>query len=805
MSETSKYNQNLFDYMRIAPVKESQGGHITNESLVKAVTLNENLKVLGWTLKPEDVVAVAGMSDEEMDTLYSQIKSMTREVKAKPMYPDFPRQVMKMDEAQLRFHQMVHYFSTYGIESIFGVEVKRGWLPDVQDTEKTEEDVTLLGAKTIELIPEKEKYTTPMLRILSKKERMSDGERTIVAEAARSVSTEFLSSLHVPFKENMESLFMVLAENPDRKAACQNLRAICQHSGDALRFMEKYLNKNGFHLKTSEKKMFSRLLESFSAKDLRENLAQPESKKTRYMEVIRHLDYGKYAKNKKTLGIVKSYRELKSWHKRAWDMIDRFRYTKDRQAFQEAIDFIAQRPGEMLRMLATLNRCNPDGERGEKAITDVLVKNAGKLSVQSILGVINTAPGASTLAYTRKKAEQLAVKSHKAEVAAFCYSGKKSQAASRMAKKYEQEAKQAAVLEEVLLSQRECEFETIREQATAALSAKLQSIETPIRGKKVFLREEPFDLSSTIADPAHKSMGSGYIPDFTAVKIPDNVRIVRAFVYWNDKSRADLDLHGVIKDSEGRTLNIGWNSEYKNRFENGDAVFSGDITHSDAAEYVDIDFKNDPSGIGTMVYVGMNVDFYSWDGGSYMESGFSDLDECFVGLMAVSKTNENVKIYDPKNCFFTKSLDNVHDKGYQFGFIDVKNRTLYFIGKGIDHGQAMNPVMPEIRIPEKGELSVRDYLQMMAKAQGAEFVESEEEADIVLTMAKPENDKEISLIDNNFFYDASQAAEEVSGVESIQLDRGENVLEEEMDIAGDEEYIGDLGSVDDRDHDDGLR
>ena len=43
------------------------------------------------------------------------------------------------------------------------------------------------------------------------------------------------------------------------------------------------------------------------------------------------------------------------------------------------------------------------------------------------------------------------------------------------------------------------------------------------------------------------------------------------------------------------------------------------------------------------------------------------------------------------------------------------------------------------------------YLELLFKAQGAEVCESEEEADIVLVMGKAEKEKEVSIIDANFF------------------------------------------------------
>jgi hypothetical protein len=120
------YHKLLLDELRFV-VYEKGDASLTEELLTKAVTLNENLKSLGYVLSPADIAALA--VSPSLDGFYESVKSMMGRVDAAPMYPGFPRQVMEIDEAVFRFHQAVHYFSTYGMELLFGVEVHRGWLP----------------------------------------------------------------------------------------------------------------------------------------------------------------------------------------------------------------------------------------------------------------------------------------------------------------------------------------------------------------------------------------------------------------------------------------------------------------------------------------------------------------------------------------------------------------------------------------------------------------------------------------------------------------------------------------------------
>ena len=165
------YNKLLLDELRLVSFEKSDGG-LTDELLAKAVTLNENLQSLGYVLSPADVAAIA--VSPSLDGFFEKVRGMMDSVDAEPMYPGFPEQVMEMDEAVFRFHQMVHYFSTYGMEFLYGVNVKRGWLP-CEDEAKSipAEQKIVLDARTIQLLPAEDSYITPLAIIMSRKERMT--------------------------------------------------------------------------------------------------------------------------------------------------------------------------------------------------------------------------------------------------------------------------------------------------------------------------------------------------------------------------------------------------------------------------------------------------------------------------------------------------------------------------------------------------------------------------------------------------------------------------------------------------------
>jgi len=162
-------------------------------------------------------------------------------------------------------------------------------------------------------------------------------------------------------------------------------------------------------------------------------------------------------------------------------------------------------------------------------------------------------------------------------------------------------------------------------------------------------------------------------------------------------------------------------------------VHSGDITHSDAAEYIDIDLSAPIREIYTNVHL-----YNGWS--------FNSIQTCYVGMMAVDKIGQNIRHYDPANCFFTHKLTQ-KTRSLYYGFIDVQNRFVRFIGQENEGGWAARPSVED----EQTLFSLKEYLDSVFEGQGVQLVEDESEADVVLSMGKSLLDNGMSLADNNFF------------------------------------------------------
>lgn len=774
------YDKLLLDGLRLVSYTPGRGP-LTNEGLARAMTMNENLKTLGYTLTPQDIIRIA--QTPSADGLYEHVRGLMSDVAAKPMYPDFPTQVMEIDEAQYRMHQMVHYFSTYGLEMLTGTEIAKGWLPAeaglVSDTEKTQEDTTLLSAKAVELVPEESKYDKPFRDILAKRERMTDMEREIVKRCAESGTISFDSRISVPFKENLKDTFMFLAQagadgKITRQQASRALFNICQHPGDVTENLHHYLAAHRYSLRTSEKKMFSSLYDMYSDRAFSENLIVSRGRVAFTKEIFRHISFTRYTRSSEKEKAVKEIGKEKTWEAKARDMIA--------SRNPDAIRFAAQRPGMLIRMTSMALR----NGYSEQEIVRELSKKSTEISAQTLVSQIYAARKGPTDARSvgaektekalnraitgMKKAEAvLAAKERRKEKERpFGYTlgsvwpgekkgaGPEEGSSARMAlsgrrEKLEEKKDRADRKERERIEERNNTYAAQDRIFTAVLRDRLEKVDTGLEGKTVCL-DTLYDLGRMPLDPVHKKMSQGYLPP-AVMKIPEGVDRIRCFVYWNDKRRVDLDLHAYSKGKDGERAHVGWNSDFRN----GGICMSGDITHSNAAEYIDVDLKVAKAGV-------IDLQLTSFTG-----DHFFDIDTCFTGIMAVDQIGENVKLYDPKNCF--ASLDITNDStNISIAELDTEARTISF--SCVDKERGFSEEAP--RLPA---FSVKDYVELLVEAGGGKFTDDPEKADVIITLTKPMSEKEMSLIDCNYGFEAVLAEGKEKVVERLPQETEQDLEE----------------------------
>jgi hypothetical protein len=95
----------------------------------------KNIESLGFTLSPNIIDHLLGVDHPIINDFYKDIYPKLQEmvgdnVTHRPMYPNFPKQVMKASEAELYLNAIIHYFSAYVNDVTDGVVPT--WLPEYE-------------------------------------------------------------------------------------------------------------------------------------------------------------------------------------------------------------------------------------------------------------------------------------------------------------------------------------------------------------------------------------------------------------------------------------------------------------------------------------------------------------------------------------------------------------------------------------------------------------------------------------------------------------------------------------------------
>lgn len=672
--QMEKLNKLLLTELRVLRAGEVSKDPV-NMDFQSALAENENLKALGYELSPAGLLKLAQELAEntEFKSLYERVLELEPGITALPMYPNFPIQVLEMDEYELRVNQLIHYTTTYGVEEEFGIAVKRGWLPETEYIEARESDVQVADLKMLDYLSDSEIDEFVVNNLIGRKERLEEKELEIAKAVVKRTN---LPIENIPFKENIASLFgetILNGNDLERANTFSTLSDVFKHPGDVLDFVEELIVLNKYkHFKTSVKRSFVNLIEGFATQAIEENLADDRwsnkflgKKGTRRsvnknISVIDYLSYNRFSKDAEAKAVVADLKsgKLFSWNQRLEQLYSIYDYAG-------VMSMLIQRPGIYFRQI---NRLVKNGVSA-RVIATQLKPEAGNLKTQSIVSALNNFEG-------------------------------------------------DAEVDKVFMS---------------LLKANLDEKELPeLRGKKVFIDDHNVDFGLSKIELSDKFSEGGYISNGMAVRIPEKAKFLRFFTYWNDEKRIDIDLHGSSIDKSGRESRVGWNSRHKD----ASLVHSGDITHSNAAEYIDLDLTKAANEDIERVQFNLN---------SYTGIQFANIETVFTGLMALSSMGETVDLHDPKNTIFRHDL-NHKSMSVDYGMIDLVNRVMYVGGKNSDRHNDSNL----FELPSN-KLTISLYLNILSAAQDIEYVDNEEDADIIFGLAKDDRENYISLIDENFF------------------------------------------------------
>ena len=680
---------------RLAPAQRPDS---SSAAYRMALTADERLAAYGYRLDEQSLMALAKLyATGDFCDPVRVVGELLPTPDATPMYPDFPTQVMSMDEATYRLHQAVHYLSTYGIESIaaeFGtpVEVVKGWLPDVGQTEKTEVDDALLETRALSLaFTLDEVARSAWQHLVYRNERMTDSD------------VRFVSSLPVPadadgskivFHENALMLLkqaLLGAKGSPVDEFVQRARNFAAHPGDVIKFvvfLREGMQKSE-HLPTSWRRRLVALLESYTTGSLEENLTFDRERSLRVLELV---SYNRFSRSAGHRAVVDALRDgtLRNWASRKEDA---YRSGDTNQV----VRVISERPGVMLREVVRMLRAGVPPEAIEASL------HGAKLSLATLLNA--TAKLSAPYDASRRLRNGM-VPPYLRQRRPDGTSANSFVADPPLVEQEHARRKRAAHIMHELLVER------------------LRQLETPLRGRKVLLDSQGYDLAhSYVMTNVAQGTSSYYAPGM-AMTVPEEAKRVRFFVFWDDRSkRVDLDLHAETDTGE----HVGWDGA----FNQSGLTMSGDITHSrNAVEYLDVDFEE--AAKAGVSYVRLALHYYN--GGT-----FDNIAKAFTGLLVTGRGKPDHRLYQSDNVLMRNDLSETRQRYMAICLIDVRNRCVVpLMGGGVPYGSPF---------------TAQRFLDDLLEAQGATLVAQVDdlgEAGVRVTVGKPTQD-EVSLMDQGWF------------------------------------------------------
>lgn len=685
----------------------------SDDDMAWAVTALANLDGTGYTLSQASIMVLAAYhhamvslanatsglplaraaAPAWVDPL-ADIRRLVPDVTATPFYPDFPQQVMEMSEAQFRYDQAMHYASTYGVELVSGlmgldVTVGKGWMPKTSETPKVRDDQALVAAKVLHVVMTVEDMRGVVAARLGRATRLQDSELDTVlavfADLGADADPDDFPT--VAFHENMMRL---IAQASLRGSATLEHVASClsQHPGDLLKAIASLREvSGGGHLTTVQKKGLCRAFERFEPKIIAQNIADAD-RTTRFAP--HYLSLARFAGPNLREG-VRLYEsgEVRSWYSRVealWTPIIKAGHASAEE-WQRLLELYGQRPGVLLRSTNRLAKSGcPAG-----LLNDELQRHAQHYSLPTIVRTLTLMSNDDQFVTSMGRYGEF------------------------------------KVVKKNLSNAERRSHATLVPTLRLLLSERLDSLDTPLRGRRVYLDKAGISLEGTILMPNETGdTATAWPPVGVALELPPD-KTVRFFTFWDDREeRVDVDLHFVGKKVDGQDVRVGWSSDFRA----GGMVTSGDVTTSeDAVEFLDADIAAARKD---------GVDFVVQQ--QHIFAGaqrWGDIGTCYSGAAVVADTSADVRLVDPKNLIFRDDLTG-SGKSMSYAVVSFTHSYVRIMrGANLPLG---NP-----------GFSLRDYLETLFEAQGVTLVEDPADAELSVCVGRSDDPEVISLFDEGFF------------------------------------------------------
>jgi hypothetical protein len=561
-------------------------------------TINKNLESLGYTLSKNVLEALAPLSPDGAACFYEELVAILKEARGvrdyKPMYPNFPRQVMEAPASELYLNAVLHYLTAWVADVVGGGRGKFIWLPDYekQSREPLKDGVRLT---VIELGMEDDLHRI-FSGVISSKTSISETDREELKWYFQNYKPALPES--IPNKEVLAFVGALIPDSPALKkhvkTATDVLRLAVAMSGGDVSLAESAKFRS---FTRRERRALLELLENCD--NSTEDMLRWKGRWIRLGERLHPGEYrSRFPKAADSFDVLRNDTPFPTFNSKVESAV------RSRN-IHEAIDLLRNRPGEFARRLDRLMRIS----LGMDTLAE-FGEVASSISTAVLLQAI-------THFKSRHAARDLRIffpKGNLAKVAAIDYN-------------------LPAIPQDL------CEAVVkICEGVLADRFSRLPSL------GKVFIDERLKDylvpFSQRSASRSLRTLVRG-----SKIAFPEKGDTIRFFLWWKEgeaggkhTGRVDIDLSAVLYDADWRYKeHISYTNLRSAKYR---ACHSGDITSAPegACEFIDIDIPSVLSYGGRYAVMSVN---------SYTRQRFSDLPECRAGWMMREHPNSG-EVFEPK-------------------------------------------------------------------------------------------------------------------------------------------------------------
>lgn len=693
----------LFNHVGVALFKKTQGVFVSppyssdfGPQIKTVSTLAINLESYGYTLGKELVQALSWLNENDLVEFYQWMdKTLRYETGAyanwKPMYPNFPRQVMEASELELYLNALIHYAG-----SAFGVRL----LPEYEKKIRLPLD-KYPEPKVIGLLTE-EKIQNVILGILNSNASLSP-ENKITLEALFGYLYEqgkvatLLEQSRITQKETLALVGkLVITKGLDFtcieeqfKTTTDVLRLISAFSSDDVSLSINIKFKNFSRpVRRVLLKRINTLLENSQAL---ENMNQYREMWVRVAEKLHPGEFKQFALAQKAFDALRNKHKIYSFN----SLTDKLFAAHD---FDVLSEHLATRPGVMAR---TINRFATQANTAQiKTFTQHFERVAREVSTPVLLQVHNHF----------KNGQDKVVRT-------FLPKG-------ALAKAWVQDCKPSSLSKDVT-----SRFVQICENTLIERFSHLPALGKVYVDEALKTQHTPFALRS--ASKALKTVARG-----SEMSVEDS-EVIRFFIWWNESftddkgqresvGRIDLDLSAVLLDENFHYVTqCAWTN-----LRDSGMVHSGDIVSAPngACEFIDLHKEYlDPRAR----YVVMTVN-------SYTHQPYCEIPECFAGWMTRNMPQKG-EIFDAR--LVQNKIDLTGDTGTMIPMvIDIVENCIIWTDISMKGGfyNSTHSQLTSMAWILKGMLNLHkpnlyDLFSMHAKARGV-LCDNKEEAEHIFSL-----------------------------------------------------------------------